>query len=110
VRSLSTLVLAVVVTTFLAVTSAGAGQPATTKAAPAMPGGMHGPGHTGELDINTASADELKQIPGLGEAYAKKIIENRPYTRRDDLVTKKVIPLATYESIKEHLAAGSSKK
>lgn len=84
----------------------GAGQ----KAAPAMPGGMHGQGHTGEVDLNTASADELKQIPGLNEASVKKIVENRPYKRKDELVTKKVLPLATYESIKDHIAAGPVKK
>ena len=109
-RYLSTVVLAVVVTTLFAVTSASAGQPAGTKAAPMMPSGMHGQGHTGELDINAASADELKQIPGLGEANAKKIIENRPYKRKDELVTKKVLPLATYESIKEHIAVAPPTK
>lgn len=109
-RYLSTVVVAVVVTAFLAVTSAVAGQKMDMKAAPTMPSGMHGQGHTGELDINAASADELKQIPGLGEANAKKIIENRPYKRKDELVTKKVLPLATYESVKEHIAVAPPTK
>src|SRR5262249_36429812 len=57
------------------------------------------------LDINTAAEDELKALPGIGEAYSKKIIENRPYARRDELVSKKIIPKATYEGIKDQIIA-----
>ncbi len=105
-----TLMLAVVVIAVLGVFPALAGQKMDMKGGAPMPGGMHGQEHTGEVDINTASADELKQIPGLTEASAKKIVENRPYKRKDELVTKKVLPLATYDSIKDHIAAGTSKK
>ncbi len=64
------------------------------------------------LDINTASPDELKALPGIGEAYAKKIAENRPYKRKDELVSKKIIPRATYDGIKGQIIArqASSKK
>jgi DNA uptake protein ComE-like DNA-binding protein len=42
------------------------------------------------LDINSASEDQLKALPGIGDAYSKKIVENRPYKRKDELVPKKI--------------------
>jgi DNA uptake protein ComE-like DNA-binding protein len=55
------------------------------------------------LDINSASADELKAVKGIGEADAKKIIENRPYRTKDELVEKKVLSKATYDKIKNQI-------
>ena len=57
------------------------------------------------IDINSATADELQAVPGIGEAYSKKIVENRPYARKDDLVKKKVVPQATYDKIKDQIIA-----
>ena len=57
------------------------------------------------LDINTASADEIKALPGIGEAYSKKTIDNLPYQRKDQLVSKKIIPEQTYQGIKDQIIA-----
>lgn len=57
------------------------------------------------LDINIATADQLKVLPGIGDAYSEKIIKGRPYARKDELVQKKIIPRATYEGIKYKIVA-----
>ena len=57
------------------------------------------------LDINSASADELKSLKGIGDAYSAAIIKNRPYKGKDDLVQKKVIPEKTYAGIKNQIIA-----
>jgi competence protein ComEA len=68
--------------------------------------------HSGmsKIDINSASADQLKAIPGIGDTYAKKIIAGRPYTTKHQLVTKGILPTGVYEKVKDQLIAHRVKK
>lgn len=62
------------------------------------------------INLNSASQEQLKSLPGIGDAYSAAIIKNRPYANKRQLVSKKVIPQATYDKISDLVIAKQSTK
>lgn len=56
-----------------------------------------------KIHINSATAEELDSLPGVGATTAQKIIDNRPYLKPDDIVTKKIIGTAAFAKIKDSI-------
>jgi|SRR6516164_9306556 DNA uptake protein ComE-like DNA-binding protein len=112
----------------LAVAAPVLAQPATTTTNPTPPSGAMAPAmpaapkapdsasrstaiapKTDPVDINTATAAELKGLPGVSDADSTKIIQGRPYTDKNQLVSRHVVSEATYDKIKDHVVAKQPK-
>lgn len=92
------LLLAVTLNISPAMSQAGAQAASSSKGATATPSGAL-------VDINTATKAQLDALPGIGAVYSQKIIDGRPYARKDELTRKKIIPAATYAKIKDLIIA-----
>jgi DNA uptake protein ComE-like DNA-binding protein len=57
------------------------------------------------VDLNSADRTELMTLPGIGAAEADRIIANRPYLTKTELVTKNVLPVGPYVSLKNFVVA-----
>ena len=102
----------VLLITALSLMAAPYQQPKSSKAKSAAPADKTSTSSTSAklIDINTASQDELKSLPGIGDAYSAAIIKNRPYANKSQLVSRKVIPQATYDKIGDRIIARQGKK
>ena len=96
-RILTKLLMATLLIFALAVPALTADKPAATQVKAEL------------IDINSASEVQLKALPGIGDAYAAKIIAGRPYAKKDQLKSKNIIPAATYDKIQDKIIASQKK-
>jgi competence protein ComEA len=93
---MSRVILVVIAALIAMTTGAGAQMPKAGDAVKAVPGTP--------LDLNTAALDQLKALPGVGEQYAKKIVDGRPFKKVDELMSRKIVPQSVYDRIKNLVA------
>ena len=98
-RKLSILVL------LLSASLLGAQTPTTKPAVKPAPAAAAQADKGALIDINTATPDQLKTLTGIGDAYAKRIVDGRPYTAKNQLVSRGIVPQPTYAKIADQIIA-----
>lgn len=57
------------------------------------------------IDINSATAEQLDALPGVGKVYSKNIVDHRPYRAKNELKDKHIIPASVYDKIRDQIIA-----
>jgi competence protein ComEA len=58
-----------------------------------------------QLDLNTATKEQLLSLPGVTAAEADRVIAGRPYSEAGDLVTRRIMPKTQYDKIADRVTA-----
>jgi DNA uptake protein ComE-like DNA-binding protein len=108
-HSLARRVRALLVAGLLPVAVASAQAPGPKiKGTPAPAPATAAAAHADLMDINSATEEQLKTLPGIDVVYAGKIVAGRPYKNKTELLTRKIVPHATYEKIRNKIIAKQS--
>ena len=103
------LVLAAALAVLLPAAAGAEQKPATKPPATAKATKNAKPAAAPLLDLNTASRADLVALPGIGDAYADKIIAGRPYAKKSDLLSKKIVSAKEYGKLRNHVIAKQAK-
>ena len=85
-------------------------QPPAASPTETPPAAAKKPAPQKKVDLNNASLAELKTLPTVGDAEAKKIIAHRPYKSKGELVTKAGLPEGVYHAVKRMVELQAPRK